>query len=104
MPPSALRAAWPEADFRRYAAYRARWPGPEARLDFWFGQLLAVLANMFRKPGAKPVSPADLIPDWWADRAEAAGPKTVEDWKALLTAMVKARGGTIVHQGKADGK
>lgn len=106
VPPSVLKDAWPEADFRQYAAYRARWPSVEARLDFWFGQTLAAVVNPWRKAGAKPVNPTDLIPDWWGERAERAGPKTVQDWKNLLLGMVKARGGRVVYQkGKAaDGQ
>lgn len=103
-PVSTVKATYPEADFRAYAAYRSRWPSTEARLDFWFSQLLAVLANMFRKSGSRAVNPTDLIPDWWGDRpARGDQPKTVEDWKTLLIAMTKARGGKIIHTGKADG-
>lgn len=104
-PPSALKAAWPEADFRAFAAYRARWPSAEARLDFWFAQVLAVLANVFRGKGKPAVNPTDLIPDWWGDRpAKGNQPQTVEDWKELLTRMVLAKGGKVIRPGDAGGK
>lgn len=100
-----MRAAWPEAEFREFAAYRARWPGVEARLDFWFSQVLALLANVFRGKGKAAVNAADLVPDWWGERADRKPqPKTAEDWRLALTAITRAMGGKIITPGKADGR
>lgn len=96
-----MKERWSEREFRDWAGWRAKWPSAEARLDLWFAHLLATLGNMFRKSGSRAVNPLDIVPDWWGDRKadDAHQPKTVEDWKAFLTAFTKARKGKIIRQG-----
>ncbi len=58
-------------EFRGWCEYVAREPSVGDRLDWWMGQLLAVVLNYLRKPGASRVKAEELIPDRWGDRKPA---------------------------------
>lgn len=95
-PQSKLKEKWPERDARELAVYLSHEITIEQRLDLWFSQVVAVLANMFRKKGKAAVAPKDLIPEWWGEQSVE---RTNQDWVDFLKGMALGMGGKVIDDG-----
>lgn len=77
------KAAVAEREFGHWRAKFAREPDGVEQLNWWMGQVLAVLVNVHRAKNAPAVSADDLIPDPWGERAAARPPAVKFKGKAL---------------------
>jgi hypothetical protein len=83
---------WPRSSVAMAAAYLAKEPAPEERLEATFAQACALYANAHRKKGAAPHRIADflLFDDAW--KPEPADEDESITAFALSFGMVKRRG------------
>ena len=79
-------------EFRGWCLYLDREPSVGDRLDWWLGQILAAILNLFRRT---PVKAADLTPDRWGDRTGSRSARLRgKDLADALKALFGGGGGT----------
>ena len=88
------KAAVSEQEFRRlWCPYLAREPSVGDRLDWWGSQILALMVNVHRSKGTKPLAAADVLPDRWGDRGPAPAPAAARFRGKDLHDMLRALAG-----------
>lgn len=90
------KAAVPEREFRRFAAFFAKEPFPDEKADIWFARLFVAVLAPWREKGAKELSPIDVMPDWWGEIKKPQQPQTAKDWADLFRNFARAKGGKVL--------
>lgn len=81
------------AELTEWIAFFELEPWGEERMDLRFATLNSILVNALRGKGQKPVTPADLMPDFGGDRKERGidlADMTREEQLALARSMAAA--------------
>jgi len=83
------------AEFLHWQAYYAKDPFGNERIDWLFGQLCCILANINRKKNSKSFKPKDFIPEW----GKSSKRQTGRDMFMVLKAFAATRKDTIWKKG-----